>query len=94
MNNFEKLKSMSVEELAKWLLENSHDDAAWWKWFAKTYCHKCETITVEIDTGCGRKRNYESQYCEEHDQCKCFPNMKLFDPAETVKLWLESEATE
>ena len=94
MNNFEKLRAMSVEQLIEWLLENGHDDAAWWKWFESTYCDKCGTITVEIDAGCGKKRKCESQYCEEYDKCRFFPDMKLFDKVKTVKMWLEAEVNE
>ena len=45
MTNFSKIKSMTIDELAKWLDENGRFDyAPWSEWFSRAYCDKCESI--------------------------------------------------
>ena len=44
-SNFERLHSMSIDELADWLDKNGQfDTAPWTDWFAKKYCDHCESI--------------------------------------------------
>jgi hypothetical protein len=95
--NFERLRSISIDELVGWLDANGHSDAAWWKWFEENYCNKCESETVYIDDIDGEntwKTKCECAYCEVHDECRFFPKMKLFDSQETIKMWLEVEVEE
>ena len=45
MNNFEKLKSMSAEELAEWFDKYiAFDNAPYMIWFDQKYCKNCEPI--------------------------------------------------
>ena len=94
MNNFEKLKSMSVDELALYLDENiPQDDAIWWKWFDKTYCDKCESETVYVDDYfLGPNTEHKCAYCEVHNTCRFFPGCSfVVENKDAVKLWLEAE---
>jgi hypothetical protein len=92
MNNFEKLKAMSVEELAEWLDANGMwDNSPWSKWFNSQYCHNCESIkaTVKDDFG---KRECKFAYCEVEHKCRYFKDMEdVPDCKEILKMWLESE---
>ena len=93
MNNFEKLQSMSVEELAKWLDKNvSYDDSPWSDWFDKKYCKNCEDVVCKSPDD---SRKYICAYCEIYDCCRFFSDLgDVPDSEETVKLWLEAEANE
>ena len=93
MNNFEKLKSMSVDELAKWLDEHGiADDGPWDKYFNNTYCKNCESIMCRYEDN---TREFPVAWCEINDTCKFFPNFNYVPGNEdVVKLWLESEAEE
>lgn len=91
MNNFKNLQSMSVDQLVEFLDTNGHHDAIWWKWFEDTYCDNCEREIVYINDISGPNTKHECEYCEEHNKCRFFPEMDLFDTKETIKLWLESE---
>ncbi len=89
MNNFEKLKSMSVEELAKWLDKHGQfDNSPWITWFDQKYCKNCEDIMCKYEDG---EREFPCAYCEIHDTCKFFPNFNYVPGNEdVVKMWLES----
>lgn len=78
MNNFEKLKQMSVNEFAEWLDEyGNFDTSPWMKWFDETYCANCEIIITH------------PIYCELEKKCKFFPDMKEPpDTLEIIKMWL------
>ena len=98
MTNFEKLKSLEIDQLVEWLDENGHHDAIWWKWFEETYCKKCPMETVMVPHHVGEETYYTrcaSTYCAEHDNCCFFPELKdVPDSKETIKIWLESETTD
>lgn len=90
MNNFEKLQSMSIDQLAEFLDANCHDDAIYWKWHDKHYCKKCEPV-MEYDAFYDRM--CKRAYCEIHNKCRFSPeNESLLDGKETIRMWLESEA--
>lgn len=91
MNNFEKLQSMSVEDLAKWLDENvQFDMAPWTLWFDKKYCSHCESIMCHYEDS---THEFPCAWCELNDGCKYFPERtEAPDCLEIVKMWLESEA--
>ena len=91
MNNFEKLKSMSVEELAKWLDKYvSYDDAPWSDWFDQKYCKNCEPIMCKYPDGF---IEFPCAYCKLEQTCKFFPEHEDVPSSQTiVKMWLESEA--
>ena len=90
MNNFEKLKSMSVDELAKWLDEYvSYDDSPWCNWFDQQYCKNCEDIECK---SADDSQKYICAYCEIYDNCRFFADKNdVPDSLDTVRLWLESE---
>lgn len=90
MNNFEKLKSMSVEELAKWLNQNGIiDNSPWLEHFNNKYCNNCESVMCKYEDG---EREFPAAYCEIHDTCKFFPDFNYVPMHEdVVKMWLESE---
>lgn len=95
MNNFEKLQSMSVDELAAWL--NKYliiDDYPHIRWFAKTYCDKCEAIVGQHDGPFGVHK-CEFAYCEMNDNCRYFQELsEIPSDLEMIKLWLEAEVTD
>lgn len=94
MNNLKYLQSMNIDQLVEFLNANGHHDAIWWKWFEEKYCDNCERITVLIP-GYDAEETYYTpcvcEYCEEHNKCRFFPEMNLFDTKETIKLWLKEE---
>ena len=52
MNNFERLKSMSVEELSKWIdTHGQFDNSLWITWFDQKYCKNCENIMCKYENG-------------------------------------------
>lgn len=91
MNNFEKLKQMSIDRFAKWLDEyGNFDSSPWMKWFDETYCANCESIITH-------PINYSNlgipcSYCELEKKCKFFLDMKEPpDTLEIIKMWLMSD---
>ena len=100
MTNYNKLISMSIDELAEWLYKHSSfDDVPWSTWFDYTYCANCEAIKVTKEDSkelLGFQLMYgdgcECSYCEIHNKCKYFPDKEdVLDNKEIIKLWLESE---
>ena len=92
MNNFEKLQSMSIEELAEWLGANGMwDNSPWSKWFDSTYCKQCEPVKAAVEDYFG-KRECNFAWCELEHKCRYFAEHKdVPDSREIVKMWLESE---
>lgn len=92
MSNFEKLKQMSVDELAKWLDKYlAFDDAPQTLWFAKNYCNKCDHVEGQWKGTFGTHK-CEFAYCELEHKCRYFQDMdEVPDGVEVVKLWLEAE---
>ena len=97
MTNFERLKSMSIDELTEFLDANGHHDAVWWKWFEEEYCTKCETekVYTNDEDGKSMKVMHECTYCEVYGNCRFFLEMdNTPDSKETIKLWLNEESEE
>lgn len=99
MNNFEKLKSFDMDQLADWLAEHSqYDHSPWSEWFDKKYCKNCESIICrheDTEKMLGLKPFFECAYCEVYDKCKFFADADdVPDEKETIKMWLESEVEE
>ena len=90
MNNFEKLKSLNICELAEWIDKHfAFDSAPSMVWFDKKYCLNCPAIMAKYE-GCDRELPFS--YCELNKKCKFFSEMsKVPDSLEITKLWLESE---
>ena len=93
MTVFEKIKSMNVEEFTKWFYENcTNDDDPVIKWWNDTYCKNCPS---EIGKYEDSDREMEFCWCELHDGCRFFPEMKETpDNEQMIKLWLESKCEE
>lgn len=107
-SNFERLRSMSIDELADWLDKNGQfDTAPWTDWFAKKYCDNCESIEIS-DAEAKEKLGFslyewygnetECAYCELADEsgakrCRFFPSLDdIPDNRDVIKMWLEAEA--
>ena len=90
MNNYEKLKSMSVGELSSWLNENGQfDTAPWTLWFDNKYCSNCESIMCHYE---GSANEFPCAWCELNDGCRFLPDAKgMPSNLETIKMWLEVE---
>jgi hypothetical protein len=90
MNNFEKLKSMSVEELAKWLDKNGIiDNSPWMEHFNNKYCKNCESIMCKYHDS---DYEFPAAFCEIHDTCRFFSDFNYVPGHEDiVKMWLEAE---
>lgn len=95
MNNFEKFKAMTSDELANFLDEfGQFDDSPWLRWFDHHYCNKCESITCTVskDSKLFPGQTIECAYCELNDRCKFFPKIKgIPDNKEIIKIWLNQE---
>lgn len=92
MNNFEKLQSMPMDELAEWLSKHlAFDEAPHTIWFSKNCCDKCEPVEGHWEGTFGTHK-CEFAYCELEHKCKFFPEMdEVPDDLTIVKMWLESE---
>ena len=91
MNNFEYLKSLTIDELTDWLDKyGQFEGAPWSDWFDETYCKKCEPINCTISEFSNRK--IKCSYCELEDKCRFFPDYEHAPGLkEILKLWLLSE---
>lgn len=91
MNNFEKLQSMSVEDLAKWLDQNGMwDHSPWSQWFDSTYCKRCESVEAYVPDW---DRECDFAWCELEHKCRYFTDLEdVPDCKEIIKMRLESEA--
>lgn len=90
MTNYEKLKSLSREELIAWLSQNgSIDDSPWLHWFNSTCCANCECVKQMSPN---EKFEYECSYCEVEHKCRYFPN-KSSEPTDEdiLNMWLDAE---
>ena len=97
MTNYEKIKSMSQEELANFLDNLGFDGEPWALWFEKEYCNKCESIIGKTGPDAAiPNHTYEACYCEmNHGKCKFFENQELApDSCQMAKLWLNAKAEE
>ena len=108
MINFERLQSMSMDELAEWLDKNCmFDNSPWLNSFNEKYCEKCESIKckyvdAEEKLGLSPYACYSGEikcaYCELADEsgikkCRFFPELNdVPDNKEMIKMWLEEEA--
>lgn len=93
MTNFAKLKSMSVDELAKFLDKyGQYDHSPWSLWFDKRYCKNCDEIIGKDPDG---SRQFLFSYCEVYDKCRFFENLSdAPDNKEIIKMWLELDLAE
>ena len=99
MNNFEKIKNMSVEELVKFLDEKCIiDNTPWMNWWNNTYCDNCESVIIKedkVEEVLGFEpflhEEYECAYCELHDHCRFFPDQEQPYTEDIIRLWMNAE---
>jgi transcription elongation factor Elf1 len=95
MNNFEKLKAMTVGELADWLDKyGQFDGSPWMDWFNENYCSKCESVKCKVDEKAAffPGHTIDCAYCELEHKCKFFPALKdVPDNKMTIEMWLNEE---
>lgn len=101
-SNFETLKKMSLEDFTKWLDENGmFDGSPWNEWFNKNFCEKCEAIELKYEDSktilgiepLSYDLTSECAYCECHDHCRFFPEIKdMPDNRKVIEMWLIEEA--
>ena len=107
MTNFEYIKSMSLEKLAKWLDEYGlFDGSPWQSWFNKRYCKNCESIECKYEVSkeklgielFSEDDTIECAFCELADEngvkrCRFFPELDdIPDNKKIVEIWLNEEA--
>jgi len=90
MTNFERIKSMTIDEMAEWLDKNLvFDGSEAMTRFNERYCSKCEPIVGKPESF---NKEVEYCYCELEDKCKFFPNEDGSPSfAFICKLWLMEE---
>ena len=97
MNNFEYLKSLSLEDFAAWLDKNGQfDGSPWMSWFDNNYCKNCPAIECKIDDS---RFNYKDAilcaYCELENKCKYFKDFEeVPDNKKIIELWLHNKIKE
>lgn len=106
MTNLEKIKNMSIDELAEWLDKNGmFDNSPWLNAFNDKYCEKCESIECcyadakeKLGITPFYDETFECAYCELADEngvkrCRFFQELDdIPDNKEMIKMWLEEEA--
>lgn len=102
MTNFKRLQTMTVDQLAAWLDENGiFDNSPWNDWFNKRFCENCESIELNYEDSKDKlgielfsyEGAAECAYCECHDHCRFFPEIKdIPDNRKVIEMWLIEEA--
>ena len=90
MTNFEKFKSMSIDEFAEWIDRyGEFDGSPWLDWWNVNYCNDCESEFITfVDTG----KKAECAWCEVYDKCKYFKELQgLPNDKQIIKMWLKTE---
>ena len=89
--NFERLQSMSLDDLAKWIDEyGQYDGAPWTRWFDETYCNNCPSEIIYYVEDTEHRRPIHCAWCELNNKCKFFQHMDETPSSFTiVKMWLE-----
>ena len=93
MTVFEKIKSMTKEEIVNWISElyNVGDSSPWIKWWDDNYCKKCESVMLYDEW---LKRDAEFAWCEVNNgDCKFFPEKEMASYKTMIEAWLDSEDT-
>ena len=90
MTKFDKLKTLTIEQIADWLDKyGAFDGSPWVELFNKKYCQNCSTEKVYVEyfnsyQDCG--------WCELNHKCKFFPDIKdIPSNKDMIKMWLEDE---
>lgn len=93
MTYFDKLKSMSIDELTEWMDEYCvFDNAPWLKLFENKYCSNCESVFLKERSDAeklGLDLGTECSYCEVENKCRYFPDKQNPpDNVDMIKMWL------
>lgn len=90
MNNFEYLKSLTLDEFTEWLDKyGQFDGAPWSDWFNETYCKKCEPIDCQSLDPAFEGYKMKCAYCELEGNCKYFKDLlEAPDNKKILELWL------
>ena len=105
MTNFDKIKSMSIDDLVEWLDKHGMFDGAPWNiWWDKKYCSNCKSVEIKhidakekLDLDPFYDEVFECAFCELQDEngvkhCRFFPDMNdVPDNKEVIKMWLKDE---
>ena len=94
MNNFEQLKSCSLEGLADWLdINGNFEGSPWMTWFNNKYCENCESIMCHYPDS---EHEFPCSWCElNNNKCKYFPELEEApDNRDIIEMWLREEADE
>jgi len=97
MKNIDKIKNMSIKELAEFLDNIGFEGAPWAEWFENKYCNNCESVIVKTsENAIIPNESQECCYCEvNHGKCKFFQDKELApNSIEMLLLWLEAESEE
>lgn len=90
MNVIEKIKAMTTEELAEYLIayRDAADEPAM-VWWDRQYCSNCESIEKYSEH---LNITFDCCWCELNGKCKYFTELEdMPASADIVKMWLESE---
>ena len=90
MNNYEKIRAMTIDNLAEYLNDKwLHDNDPSMEWWNDNYCSKCESVSIYAEY---LGRNLDFAWCELNGKCKfCSELDRLPNSKEVMKMWLESE---
>lgn len=86
MTVFEKFKSMSIDDFAKWYEDKLYEEDPCMEWWGNKYCNKCISEIAD-DFGYG--------WCDLNGHCKYFQELdNASNFKQMIKIWLESEIDE
>ena len=95
MTNFEKIKSLSIEELAGWIntvIPFNDNNEPWNKWFNEKYCDGCESVYTHYEWG---GVEFPISFCEHEGYCRFFPYyISPLDTKDVITMWLKREEEE
>lgn len=91
MTGYEKIKAMSINEIADFLAEifKSGDENTITNWFEQNYCDKCPTVKIIKCVDYPSLGNEEWYECYFEGKCPHYKTEK-----DMIKLWLEGEVSE
>lgn len=94
MTNYEKIKSMSKDELARFLDDVAIDEAPWNKAFDEHFCKDCPAVKANMERPDGTPGIEMSfAWCEVFGHCKFFSQLDdTPSHLDVLKWWLNSNS--
>ena len=94
MTNYEKIKSMSKDELARFLDDIAIDEAPWNKAFDEHFCKDCPAVKANMEQPDGTPGIEMSfAWCEVFGYCKFFSQLDdTPSHLDVLKWWLNSNS--